>query len=57
MLVDDDFRREAFIVRFDTQGSLPAVQGILLDEVHTVYSNNLKKKIKYCKCSSILTVT
>ena len=44
MLVDDDLRREAFIVRFDAQGSLPAVQGILLDEVYTIHPNNLQNK-------------
>ena len=48
MLVDDDLRREAFIVRFDAQGSLPAVQGILLNEVYTVHPNNLQNKPICC---------
>ncbi len=49
VLVYDDLGAEAFIVRFNAQGSLPSVQRVLLYEVHVVHPNDLREETAFQK--------
>ena len=42
MFPDDNPTGETFVVCLDLQGSLPAVQGILLDKVYVIHTHNLR---------------